>query len=50
MWRNRQLRIINLIKTIGFVDQENIDEKLGHKSCKTTFFKYYYLNSQPHTY
>ena len=31
----------------GFVDWENSDEKLVHKSCKGTFFEDSFLNLQP---
>ena len=34
-------------KVFGFLDWENSDEKLVHKSCKGTSFKDSYLNWQP---
>ena len=39
----------NYNKVFGFVDWNNTDEKYAHKSCKSTFFKESFLNSQRST-
>ena len=44
-WKNKKHKYNKIFGIV--VDWGNSDKKLAHKSCKGTFFKYFYLNSQP---